>query len=47
VFNDGAMISLSKDRVEPSANPDAWFLHRIFIAGMTNRPAKHTQPFVG
>eukprot|EP00121_Abeoforma_whisleri_P008759 Awhi_evm2s8044 len=34
IFNDGAMISLSKDRVSPSKNPDAWFLQQIFIAGL-------------
>ena len=34
IFNDGAMISLSKDRVSPSPNPDAWFLNKIFIAGL-------------
>lgn len=28
------MISLSKDRVKPSPNPDAWFLVTIFIAGL-------------
>eukprot|EP00122_Pirum_gemmata_P017613 Pgem_evm1s16500 len=34
IFNDGAMISLSKDRVKPSPNPDAWFLHEIFTFGL-------------
>ncbi|KNC73079.1 plasma membrane ATPase, partial [Sphaeroforma arctica JP610] len=34
IFNDGAMISLSKDRVTPSRNPDAWFLQSIFINGL-------------
>eukprot|EP01134_Creolimax_fragrantissima_P006885 CFRG6885T1 len=34
IFNDGAMISLSKDRVSPSRNPDAWFLRSIFIYGL-------------
>eukprot|EP00122_Pirum_gemmata_P004649 Pgem_evm1s4231 len=34
IFNDGAMISLSKDRVKPSPNPEAWFLHEIFAAGL-------------
>eukprot|EP00121_Abeoforma_whisleri_P013052 Awhi_evm1s12051 len=34
VFNDGAMISLSKDIVKPSSNPDAWFLKKIFANGL-------------
>eukprot|EP01134_Creolimax_fragrantissima_P006719 CFRG6719T1 len=34
IFNDGAMISLSKDRVTPSRNPDAWFLYSIFANGL-------------
>eukprot|EP00873_Tetraselmis_striata_P002602 jgi/Tetstr1/422866/TSEL_013657.t1 len=33
IFNDGAMIALSKDRVTASANPDAWFLSKVFGAG--------------
>ena len=33
VFNDGAMIALSKDRVRASALPDAWNLRNIFISG--------------
>lgn len=34
VFNDGAMIALSKDRVTPSQLPNSWKLQNIFIAGM-------------
>eukprot|EP01134_Creolimax_fragrantissima_P008142 CFRG8142T1 len=34
IFNDGAMISLSKDRVTPNQSPDAWFLSKLFIAGL-------------
>ena len=33
IFNDGAMIALSKDRVVASQNPDAWFLSKVFTAG--------------
>jgi len=33
IFNDGAMIALSKDNVKPSQNPDAWFLNKVFTAG--------------
>ena len=33
VFNDGAMIALSKDRVRASALPDTWNLRNIFISG--------------
>merc|ERR1719231_2162173 len=33
IFNDGAMIALSKDNVKPSQNPDAWFLNKVFSAG--------------
>lgn len=34
VFNDGAMIALSKDRVTPSPIPNAWRLRDIFIVGI-------------
>ena len=33
MFNDGAMIALSQDRVKPSPLPDAWNLRNIFISG--------------
>lgn len=33
IFNDGAMIALSKDIVQPSQNPDAWFLSKVFSLG--------------
>jgi hypothetical protein len=33
VFNDGAMIALSKDKVTPSHTPDRWNLNRIFVQG--------------
>eukprot|EP00878_Enallax_costatus_P000726 GHUV01000839.1.p1 GENE.GHUV01000839.1~~GHUV01000839.1.p1 ORF type:complete len:832 (+),score=189.21 GHUV01000839.1:2414-4909(+) len=34
VFNDGAMIALSKDRVQPSPMPNSWRLRDIFIIGI-------------
>lgn len=34
VFNDGAMIALSKDRVQPSPTPNSWRLRDIFIIGI-------------
>uniref|UniRef100_A0A7S0S4X3 P-type H(+)-exporting transporter n=1 Tax=Chlamydomonas leiostraca TaxID=1034604 RepID=A0A7S0S4X3_9CHLO len=34
VFNDGAMIALSKDRVVPDKTPNSWNLKNIFIMGM-------------
>ncbi|KAK9868410.1 hypothetical protein WJX84_005277 [Apatococcus fuscideae] len=34
VFNDGAMIALSKDRVTPSRTPNTWNLTNIFITGI-------------
>ncbi|KAI8467454.1 MAG: putative plasma membrane-type proton ATPase [Monoraphidium minutum] len=34
VFNDGAMIALSKDRVTPSNHPNSWRLRNIFIVGI-------------
>ena len=34
VFNDGAMIALSKDRVTPSQLPNAWKLQNIFLSGI-------------
>lgn len=34
ILNDGAMISLSKDRVTPSKDPEAWFLKRIFFVAI-------------
>ena len=34
VFNDGAMIALSKDRVVPSHVPNRWNLTSIFITGI-------------
>ena len=34
VFNDGAMIALSKDRVTPSQLPNSWKLQNIFISGI-------------
>jgi len=37
VFNDGAMIALSKDRVTASRNPDAWFLSKVFGSGFGYR----------
>lgn len=33
VFNDGAMIALSKDTVTPSQLPNRWDLTSIFLAG--------------
>ncbi len=33
VFNDGAMIALSKDRVISSPVPNHWNLRNIFIIG--------------
>ncbi|KAF8059373.1 PMA1 [Scenedesmus sp. PABB004] len=34
VFNDGAMIALSKDRVTPSPTPNSWRLRDIFAVGI-------------
>lgn len=34
VFNDGAMIALAKDKVEPSRKPNSWNLRNIFIMGI-------------
>jgi H+-transporting ATPase len=34
VFNDGAMIALSKDRVIASKLPNSWNLPNIFIMGI-------------
>lgn len=34
VFNDGAMIALSKDRVTPSPAPNSWRLRNIFTVGI-------------
>jgi H+-transporting ATPase len=34
VFNDGAMIALSKDRVTPSPVPNMWCLPNIFATGI-------------
>jgi H+-transporting ATPase len=34
VFNDGAMIALSKDRVRPSDAPNTWNLRNIFVVGV-------------
>lgn len=34
VFNDGAMIALSKDRVVPSRSPNSWNLRDIFLMGI-------------
>ena len=34
VFNDGAMIALSKDKVTPSRIPNRWNLNSIFITGI-------------
>ena len=34
VFNDGAMIALSKDRVVASPMPNTWNLKAIFISGI-------------
>jgi hypothetical protein len=34
VFNDGAMIALSKDRVTPSPAPNSWRLRNIFAVGI-------------
>jgi len=30
IFNDGSMLTISKDRVKPSQNPDTWNLLEIF-----------------
>ena len=38
VFNDGAMIALSKDRVTPSRTPNTWNLTNIFITGRLRWP---------
>ena len=37
VFNDGAMIALSKDRVVASPVPNHWDLRSIFIVGERSR----------
>ena len=34
VFNDGAMIALSKDKVVASQTPNSWNLKNIFIMGI-------------
>jgi H+-transporting ATPase len=34
VFNDGAMIALSKDRVIASKTPNSWNITNIFIMGV-------------
>ena len=34
MFNDGAMIALSKDRVVASPTPNSWNLRAIFISGI-------------
>jgi H+-transporting ATPase len=34
VFNDIAMIALSKDRVVPSTSPSTWKLKSIFFQGL-------------
>lgn len=34
VFNDGAMIALSKDRVVASPTPNSWNITNIFIMGV-------------
>ena len=39
VFNDGAMIALSKDRVISSPVPNHWNLRNIFISGARPHPA--------
>jgi hypothetical protein len=44
VFNDGAMIALSKDRVVPSPTPNIWRLRNIFITGLSIRSALHRPP---
>lgn len=41
VFNDGAMIALSKDKVTPSRLPNRWNLTSIFLDGAP-RPAAHS-----
>lgn len=38
VFNDGAMIALSKDRVVASRMPNSWHLGAIFGQGMPSKP---------
>jgi H+-transporting ATPase len=38
VFNDGAMIALSKDRVVASPVPNTWNLRNIFISGARVTP---------
>lgn len=34
LFNDGAMIALSKDRVVASKMPNSWNITNIFVMGM-------------
>lgn len=34
VFNDGTMMTIAKDRVEPSPEPNKWRLKRIFISAI-------------
>jgi hypothetical protein len=38
VFNDGAMIALSKDRVIASRTPNRWDLRSIFTRGALRPP---------
>ena len=49
VFNDGAMIALSKDRVVASPVPNHWDLRSIFIVGERSRlcPLQHPLPMEG
>ncbi|XP_040377612.1 ATPase 10, plasma membrane-type-like [Oryza brachyantha] len=34
ILNDGTIMTISKDRVKPSPNPDSWKLNEIFAAGV-------------
>jgi H+-transporting ATPase len=34
VFNDGTMMTIAKDRVQPSPEPNRWRLQRIFISAI-------------
>ena len=49
VFNDGAMIALSKDRVVASPVPNHWDLKSIFIVGERSRlwPVQCSLPVEG
>ncbi|KAI3953109.1 hypothetical protein MKW98_020304 [Papaver atlanticum] len=34
ILNDGTIMTISKDRVKPSPNPDNWKLNEIFATGI-------------